>query len=98
MIGKILELWNSFPSWIKWPLAIIVIPNLIILSILFFTLFIPWHHASIMATITPIEERRELQIQNLVQVQTLQYEGVKGTLQRIEQHQAIMYQALLNKN
>lgn len=96
MLDKAIELWGKLPAWIRWPLIIIVAPNLIILSILFFTLFVPWHYATIDATILTYKEKRDLQIENMIQTQKLQYESLNTSLTRIEEHQKIMYKALLS--
>lgn len=96
MIGRIFELWGNIPSWIKWPFIIIIGPNLTVMVIIFFFWIVPWYNKSMHATIMSYEEKRDIQMQAIVTDQKLQYEYVQGSLQRIEQHQAIMYSALLN--
>lgn len=98
MFAKLFEIWPKLPSWIKWPLIIIVAPNLIILMILFFTLFVPWLDNRILATITPIREMRDIQIQNMITLQEVHNKNVLNSLQRIEQHQGVLYQALLDRS
>jgi hypothetical protein len=97
MIGRILDLWDSIPTWIKWPIAIIIVPNLVVTSLIFFIWGVPWFNSAIDARIMPLAEKRDLKIQAIVREQTMQFETVNTSLQRIEQHQAIMYQALLER-
>jgi hypothetical protein len=98
-VDKVLDLWNKTPGLIKWPFVIIIVPNTIVTSCLFIFVGVPWVDTRIEAQIIPRAEKRDMQIKSMVDAQNLQYEGLKAGIQRIEQHQAIMYQALLdNKN
>lgn len=93
-------IWENFtklPSWVKWYLALIVGPNLIVFSILFYFIVIPWYRSDLHATITPMREMRDMQIKNILEVQALQNDRTNATLSRIEQHQSMMYQAMLNR-
>jgi hypothetical protein len=98
MFGKFFELWGKFPAWIRWPLLIIVAPNLVILSVLFFTMFVPWLDHRIDANVKPWRDQQDLKTTHLIEVQTLQYQTITQSIQRIEQHQGVMYQALLDRN
>lgn len=92
-----LDKWDAIPAWVKWPIAIIVIPNLVVNAIILFTWGVPFIHSEIDAKIIPMRERRDEQIANMLKLQEVHNQAMLEGLKRVEQHQALTYQALLQR-
>ena len=91
-------LWGNTPWWIKGVLALVVLPNLIINAVIAYFYGVPWQDNRIHATIHTYEEKRDDQIARILDRQAWNYQSTTDSIKRIEQHQGIMYQALLNRH
>jgi len=91
-------LWINTPWWIKGLLALVVVPNLVINAIIAYFYGVPWQDNRIHATIHTYEEKRDIQISRILERQDMRDQATIDSIKRIEQHQGIMYQALLNRH
>lgn len=95
---KILWGWvTKAPLWVQLYLGMVLLPNILLNATLVYFIFLPWHHNSIQASITPMKEARDVQINNMLKVQEVQNKAIISQLKQFHQHQSIMYQALLSR-
>lgn len=97
VLGVLLEWFKKIPWYLQAVLGVIVVPNLIINGIIVFFWGLPWQAQNIHATIHPYEERRDTQIAGIQERQLLIDQVTSDSIKRIEQHQGIMYQALISR-
>lgn len=90
--------WVNTPAWIKWPIVLIVGPNLTVCAIVFFALIVPFQHDQIRAYVDPINETRDRQIQHIIEVQAIRDQAILETLNRLDRHQSIMFQAMQTRH
>ena len=96
IIGTLLGWFKKIPWYLQAVLGVIVVPNLIINGIIVYFYGLPWHSTKIHATIMTYEQRRDVQIATIIQRQLYVDQTTADSIKRIEQHQGVMYQALLN--
>ncbi len=89
---------SKCPWWLKFYLIVVVLPNLIVVGIFFYFLFMPWHYSSIHATIIPYEEKRDIEISTILLKQEFLNTSVNDSLKRIEQHQGMIFAEMLRRN
>lgn len=87
-------IWLHTPAWIKWPIILIVGPNLTVCVIVFFVFVVPWQEEAVRAYVEPREVRRDLEIKNILESQKIRDEAILGTLNRLDRHQSIMFEVM----
>lgn len=97
MVGKILELWEKVPAWIRWPFILIVGPNLTVFAVVFYVMIVPWHQKSVRAMILTYEEKRDMQIEHILEVQNLQNRQMMDGIARLENQNQKIIDALIKK-
>jgi len=88
--------WENTPIWIKWPLILVMIPIASVTIVLWYSLFLPWQTMEIKAHINSYSEQQSKQIIHLVEKQNLINSQMNDNIKRVEQHQALMLETLLN--
>lgn len=91
------EWLKKIPWYLQIYLGLVLLPNLIMNSLLVYFFFIPWHHSSIQAQVTPVSDAINTEILHIVERQNIRDLNTADSIKRIEQHQGLMYQALLNR-
>jgi hypothetical protein len=89
-------LWDKLPVWIKFPLALVMLPIAAVVIILWYSLFLPWQTKEITANIMRFEELRNREMVYLVEKQNLINTQMGDSIKRIEQHQGIMMRHILS--
>jgi hypothetical protein len=90
--------WDRTPAWIKWPFILIVGPNLTVCVILFFAFIVPWQREAIRAYVEPRAVRRDAEIRHIVDAQKIRDEAIISTLNRLDRHQSIMFEAITRRS
>lgn len=97
MRGILQDIWKVCPWYIKWMMGVIVIPNLIINTFIFFVYILPWHTTSLNAHTNPIREVIDAKLNGMIGQQTFQNKIILERMERFDQHQSLMYQTILQK-
>ena len=97
ILGTLLGWFKKIPWYLQAILGVIVLPNLIINGIIVFFYGLPWQSQMVHGTIRTYEDKRDAQISTIVKIQMIRDQNTSDSIRRIEQHQGLMYQALLNR-
>lgn len=89
--------WNVCPWWIKWPFVVIVGPNLTVNALIFYFCIVPWTVKTINATITPMKERRDVEIANIISTQQLQNDAIIVQLRDLKELNKMALEAALKR-
>lgn len=84
-------IWDKTPWWVKWPGILLGTPTMLVLY------FLSWHSSSIHSAIIPYERARDAQIKSIEEKQAIQLQSINENLKRIDQHQTLMFEAMLNR-
>lgn len=87
-------IWINTPAWIKWPVVLIVGPNLTVCAVIFFLLIVPFQKEAIRAYVDPLRDQRDRQIKHILDNQAIRDQAILDTLNRLDRHQSIMFQAM----
>lgn len=91
-------LWSKCPAWARWAMFVLVVPNLIINTFIFFRWVKPWYVSDVHATIQTYKEKRDTEILSIVTKQEFQNQMTSDSLKRIEQHQGLIFAELIRRH
>lgn len=98
IVTTLFEWFKKIPWYVQAVIGLIVVPNMIINGIIVFFWGLPWQSQMVHGTIRTYEEKRDLQISRIQERQLLIDQTTSESIKRIEQHQGIMYQALISRH
>jgi ABC-type bacteriocin/lantibiotic exporter with double-glycine peptidase domain len=91
-------IWEKTPWYFKWVLGIIVVPNIIVNAIIFVFWFSPWLNNNVEGKILRQKEIRDIQINAMVETQSIQNEAIIERLDTLNQHQSLVLSELIRRN
>lgn len=97
LISTVYEWLKKVPWYLQIYLGLVLIPNIIMNALLVYFIFLPWHYSSIQAQVTPLSDTINREVLHIVERQDMRDANTSESIKRIEQHQGLMYQALLNR-
>lgn len=95
-IKWIVDKWLGLPRLVQYFLGFLVIPNIVIGVLLFIFIAAPWIKSEIRASSLDNQARTEIIIKALDDKQNLRNDAIVDRLDRIDTHQNIMFQSILN--
>lgn len=95
IINFLKHIIDKIPLWIKLPLVFVVMPIAGVVLFLWVTVFLPYQKNLIRAQIIPYEERRDMQINAILQNQTLINRQIDHKLESIDRQQRLILKHLL---
>jgi len=97
LLNFFLGVWNKCPWFIKWPVVVIVGPNLTV-NIMVFVMFVaPWVDGRIQAHIIPRAEKRDVEIKHIIELQSLQNRQTLEAIGQLNQQQSLMFAEMIRR-
>jgi len=95
--GVLVSGWKKLPWWIQFPVAILIAPNLIVNTVLFYAFIIPFFTQQFHTLARPYKEKRDEQISRIMEINQIQYKTIIERMDRQEHHQSLMYAEMLRR-
>ena len=89
--------WKKLPWWVQIPMALLIGPNFIVNTVVFYAFVVPFFTQQFHVMARPYKEARDNQIKEIVLTNRFQYQAINQRLDALQQHQSLMMAELLRR-